>query len=137
MNDIVWLVNPIPDTLYDLVLRLKDVYSEIFSSLNTSFKLDAPESIQVLKLSVEKRQNIYLIFKEAINNSLKYSKATSVSFVVEAEKNEFQMTLKDDGCGFENNVNKGNGLSNMDKRAKSIGAKLIIQSETGRGQLLF
>jgi len=30
MSDIVWLVNPKPDTLYDLVLRLKDVYSIFF-----------------------------------------------------------------------------------------------------------
>jgi len=133
MSDIVWLVNPKPNTLFDLILRLKDIYSPILSSLGINFKVDISDSIKYLNLDLEKRQNIYLIFKEAINNSIKYSNAKNILLNLETADYTYKIILKDDGCGFDTNSGKGNGLINMKRRARNIGAELSIQSNPGRG----
>lgn len=134
MSDIVWLVNPKPNTLYDLVLRLKDIYSPILYSLGISFKAEIPETLADFKISMDKRQNIYLIFKEAINNSIKYSNSKEIKFLVDVENSTYEIILKDNGCGFDNSIIRpGNGLINMKKRAKSIRAEFLIESIPGKG----
>jgi len=133
MSDIVWLVNPKANTLYDLILRLKDNYSPILNSLGVNFKVDISDSIKDINIHVEKRQNIYLIFKEAINNSIKYSNAKHISLNLEPVDDSYRIILKDDGCGFEMNARKGNGLINMKRRAENISAVLSIQSIPEKG----
>lgn len=134
MSDIVWLVNPKPNTLYDLVLRLKDIYSPILYSLGISFKAEISEALADFKISMDKRQNIYLIFKEAINNSIKYSNSKEIKFLIDIESSNYQIILKDNGCGFDStNFKPGNGLINMRKRAKSIKAEITIDSAPGKG----
>ncbi len=132
MSDIVWLINPNKDSLYDLIIRLKDNYSEIFSHNNISFKTFELTSLQKVKLSMEKRQNLYLIFKEGITNCLKHSKCGKIFFKVEIKGNQMALSLTDDGKGFSGE-GKGNGLKNMMYRAKLIGGSLTIESTPGKG----
>jgi ligand-binding sensor domain-containing protein/two-component sensor histidine kinase len=136
MSDIVWLVNPKANTLYDLILRLKDIYSPILNSLGVNFKVDISDSIKDRNIQVEKRQNIYLIFKEGINNSIKYSRAKNISLNLELVDDSYRIILKDDGCGFEISSVRGNGLINMKRRAENIGADFSIQSIPGKGTIV-
>ena len=79
MSDIVWLVNPKRDSLYDLILRLKDSYTDLLYHKGISFKSNNLKSLEKISLSMECRQNLYLIFKEAINNSLKHSNCSEIT----------------------------------------------------------
>ncbi|MCU7504355.1 MAG: histidine kinase [Ignavibacteria bacterium] len=134
MSDIVWVVNPKRDTLYDLILRLKDSYSEIFSSLGVSFKIHNLESLINVKLPMEYRQNLFLIFKEAINNSLKHSECKKLDLATSIEGRKLKMELADDGKGFDMKQNTpGNGLNNIRRRAKAIGGSLMVESAPGKG----
>ncbi len=134
MSDIVWLVNPQRDSLYDLILRLQDTYSELLADTAISFRSENLKSLEKISLSMEHRQHLFLIFKEAINNSVTHSGCTEIVLNAEVKNKKLEMVLADNGRGFNaKEYHKGNGLVNMQKRAKVIGGKLIISSELGKG----
>ena len=83
---------------------------------------------------MEQRRDIYLIFKEAVNNAVKYSGCHGLRAVITSQNNQLQMCISDDGNGFDViNVKKGNGLINMQKRAVVHNGKCNIQSKEGSG----
>jgi len=100
-------------------------------SLHTSFDQARPEKF---KLALEKRKNIYLIFKEALNNALKYAGCQNLWLEIVISGNELFMQVKDDGKGFNDDETfPGNGLRHMRQRAAEIGATLAISSLPGNG----
>ena len=138
MSDIVWLVNPKRDSLYDLILRLRDTYSELSSYTSISFRSENIKSLEKVSLSMEHRQHLYLIFKEAINNCITHSKCTEITLDASVKGGTLQMTLKDNGIGFypDGISNGGNGLSNIKNRSELIGGKLKIFSKKGEGTII-
>jgi len=133
MSDIVWLVNPRPRSMYELLVRLKEIYLPVLSGKEIKFNFDLPAAFMNLKLGMEERQNIYLIFKEALNNSIKYSGADYISLAAEAEDKYIVITLKDNGTGFNPDVIKGNGVTNMRERAAELKGRFQITSAAGEG----
>ncbi|MBK8943994.1 MAG: hypothetical protein IPM32_01875 [Ignavibacteriae bacterium] len=139
MSDIVWLVNPQRDSLYDLILRLQDTYSELLADTSISFRSENLKSLEKVSLTMEHRQHLFLIFKEAINNSITHSNCSEILLNAKVERKKLEMILTDNGNGFSTNTNSenlGNGLTNMQKRAKKIGGKLLINSEVGKGTVV-
>jgi ligand-binding sensor domain-containing protein/two-component sensor histidine kinase len=134
MSDIVWVVNPSKDSLHDLIIRLRDSYGDIYSFKGISFITQNVDKIKHIKLKMEYKQNLYLIFKEALNNSLKHSKCTKISLDVNYKNGYLYMSISDNGIGFNLNENfNGNGLNNLQKRALSINGKITVNSEPNRG----
>jgi len=137
MSDIVWLVSPTRDSLFDLVSRLGDFSESMGHGSGIRFVINNPESLREVHLGTEARQNIYLIFKEAINNTVKYSRASEVMLDVQYNGSRLLVKLSDDGVGFDTDKIKvkgsGNGLHNMHQRALSSGGQLQINSEIGEG----
>ncbi|MGE5682068.1 MAG: triple tyrosine motif-containing protein, partial [Bacillota bacterium] len=137
MSDIIWLINPKKDTLYELFLKLRDSYEEIFSYSQILLHINNMKFLEQVKLPIEYRKHLYLIFKEALNNSLKYSKCTEISINAQINGRILDITLYDNGIGFD--VNKetcGNGLVNMKNRAEAIKGNLRIQSKKGEGTMI-
>ncbi len=134
MSDIVWLVHPKMDSLRDLVLRLADSNQKVFQAANIDFKVENLESLSELHLGVERRQHLFLIFKEAINNAVKYSGCSQLRLVVEVDRSGMKMCLADNGQGFEvESAERGNGLRNMRERAAKLGGELTIESSPEGG----
>ncbi len=79
-----------------------------------------------------------MIFKEALNNSLKYAQATQIKLYAELKpQNVLQLKLVDNGIGFEMEyIKKGHGLQNMNVRAKRIHGTLYIDSVVDRGTVI-
>jgi len=138
MSDIVWLVNPKRDSLYDLILRLRDTYSELSSYTSISFRSENIKSLEKVSLKMEHRQHLYLIFKEAINNCITHSNCNEITLDAVVKGSKLHMTLKDNGKGFDISKisNVGNGLNNIKERAKMIGGKLNISSGIGEGTMV-
>ena len=83
------------------------------------------------------RRNLYLIFKEATNNMVKYAGASRAMFNIKEEQGKLVMLIEDNGKGFDSNKEtQGNGLKNMKKRAIEIGGVLSIDSEPGAGTII-
>ena len=134
MSDIVWVVNPNRDSLHDLILRLKDSYSDLLNSMGISFKAKHLEKLEDVKLPMDVKQNLYLIFKEAINNSIKHSCCKHIILDANLRNDILEISLTDDGNGFdEKNTNSGNGLKNMENRALQIGGRIRMKSSVNNG----
>lgn len=137
MSDIVWFVNPKRDSLYDLILRLKDTYEDLLFYSNISFKTQNLIRLEKIVLSMVYRQNLFLIFKEAIHNSIKHSGCTEICFDIQVNGKHIKLTLKDDGNGFDRDrVASGDGLENMMRRSSDIGGSLRIDTLPGKGTVI-
>jgi len=132
LNDIVWLINPEKDSLQQLINRLEDYAVKMAAVKDMQVTGNITGKISDAILSAETRSNIYLVCKEAINNAVKYSEASTLDFSA-AEANGFlQFTIADNGRGFDNaKTSNGNGLGNMRKRAEQINAVLSVESVNG------
>ena len=134
MSDIVWVVNPSRDSLHDLILRLKDTYGELLNSLGISFKTKNLEKLQDVKLPMDVKQNLYLIFKEAINNSIKHSNCKHITLEANLRSDVLEISITDDGSGFDPTIlSKGNGVKNMQNRAAQIKGKIKVKSSSDNG----
>ncbi|GJQ64374.1 MAG: hypothetical protein SCALA702_34270 [Melioribacteraceae bacterium] len=134
MDDIIWLVNPKRDTLYELFLKLRDTYEDLLSRSNIIIDIRNLNLLEKIRLPMEKRKNLYLIFKEALSNSVKYSECTEIIIETYIEGKNIRVTLTDNGKGFDPATSsRGNGLNNMRDRAKNIKGELKIESVAGKG----
>ena len=85
-------------------------------------------------MDMSKRRDLFLIFKEAINNMAKYSDCSTAIIHITTKKNRFIMHIEDNGCGFnETIIEEGNGLLNMRKRAEALKGRLLINTTPGDG----
>jgi signal transduction histidine kinase len=134
LSDIVWNINPKYDDLSNLFIRMKRYAADMLDGKNIQHDIDFPLNITDVKLSMDKRKDLYFIYKEAINNLVKYSEANYASITLAIHNNKLQLDIKDNGIGFEkNNIIQGNGLQNMQQRAQNINADFSINSIKGSG----
>ncbi|PWT95989.1 MAG: hypothetical protein C5B52_16735 [Bacteroidetes bacterium] len=134
MDDIVWAINPRNDTMSQLLLRMKEFAAEILEPLNIQYSFEEIGNFSSTSLDIKKRKDLYLIFKEAINNAAKYSQCKNIQIFLKEERHSLQIEIIDDGKGFvEQHVRNGNGLKNMRERAFAIGAKILIESSLAKG----
>jgi len=134
MNDIIWAINPVNDTLEKVLIRMKLYASEMLEPKDISFLFAVDNEIKGTIIPMQYRREWYLIFKEAINNAAKYSGAKNVEVRIAMHQHNLNMHIKDDGKGFlfdENN--QGNGLRNMRQRAANMNGALRINSSPGGG----
>lgn len=132
MSDTIWSIDARNDTVEDLITRMKDFAFNLLNELPIEFKFSAEGLQSGKKLPVDIRQNIYLIYKEAINNSVKYSGASLIDVRLVNCDGVFSMRIEDNGSGISSEKKlKGNGLRNMKMRADRIQGKLELVSERG------
>jgi len=99
-------------------------------------------------LTAEVRHNLFLSFKEALNNAIGHAAAAQVDVSLVIKPDGFTLSVKDDGCGFDpkllpwklppspDRLSHGNGLINMRQRLAEIGGRFDIQSEPGKGTVV-
>lgn len=134
INDIIWNVNPNFDSISELIKRMTRFASETLEAANINYSINLPDSQVNIVLDNQIKYHLYLIFKEAINNSAKYSNASHVQIDINYNTGSFSFKVKDNGLGFiEDAVEKGNGLENMRTRANEIKAQLDILSGLNKG----
>jgi signal transduction histidine kinase len=116
-----------------VLIRMREFASEIFELKNIEYQF-SEKGTENLVLNADQRKNLFLIFKESINNAAKYSQATTVEINIEQQDQTLIMSIKDNGQGFdEQKIKAGNGLRNLRERAKEINATLELRSTVGAG----
>lgn len=134
MSDIVWTINPDNDNFAKIIFRMKSLAYNLFRAKKIEFTFHSDEILNEKKLSLEERRNFYLIFKEAVNNLVKYSNAMRVAITLSNENEYIKLRIQDDGVGFDTSEdNSGNGLKNMKRRADEMKAQFKIESSKGNG----
>ena len=137
MSDIVWAINPQNDNLKKVIAKLQAFAVNVCTAKNIRVQFEVDEDILTRHMSMQQRKNIYMISKEAINNAVKYSAARNLFFTLHHRGSHFQLTIKDDGSGFDMcEVRKGNGMANMLTRADEMKSELQIDSKPGAGTLV-
>ncbi|MBK7668473.1 MAG: hypothetical protein IPJ32_14730 [Sphingobacteriaceae bacterium] len=134
-KDFIWSINPGNDNLYEIIIRIKDFGDELFYGTGCEFEVKGlQEEFKNIKQHPSSGRNIAMIFKEALSNTTKHSKANKVVLSIEPNGVAIAVKLKDNGTGFEMKTDKNSfGLSNMQQRASKAGATLQIQSEKENG----
>ena len=134
-RDFIWTLNPMQNSLHDVVLYLKDFGDELFDKTGIDFRVAGITSqLESISLPMEWRRHLILIFKEAMHNVIKHSECSGLTFHVSVNENKFELSLSDDGIGCLNGkFSGGQGLTNMKHRAELIGGNLDIIFDEGNG----
>jgi len=139
MRDMLWTLNPDRDTITDLYDHLNEFGEQLYDYSGVQFHSTGLNTLlQNRKIPIEVQRHILLIFKEAMNNSLRHSRCKNVFFTIQKKGKHLFVEVKDDGKGFDLTADAaGYGLNNMKSRAKKINADLnITTSENGTHTIL-
>jgi ligand-binding sensor domain-containing protein/two-component sensor histidine kinase len=137
MSDIVWAINPMQDHLSDLVRRMRRVASEVLPARDIQFAFNAPTSGLELKLGADIRREVFLMFKETLNNMVRHSGCTRAEIDLNIEGAWLVVTVCDNGKGFDSeHTNEGNGLVSLSRRARSLGGETLLTSQNGNGTIV-
>lgn len=134
MSDIVWAINPARDSLRDLVRRMRRHAEELFTGREVELDFLAPGDDSNLKLGVNVRRDLFLVYKEAVNNAARHAGATKVEVELKSNQAGLSLRVADNGKGFTPDTDgDGNGLLNMQRRATNLGGKFTLTSSAGAG----
>jgi signal transduction histidine kinase/ligand-binding sensor domain-containing protein len=141
LGEIVWAINPQHDRLDSLATYLEKFAQDYLRAGGIRCRLDLPLQIPSCPLSAEIRHNLFLAFKEAVNNILRHSAATEVRLSLRIESHAFLWEIEDNGRGFDPEAAElaqpggasGNGLRNMRRRLREFGGRFEIHSAPGKG----
>ena len=132
MGDMVWSINPSRDNLKDTTQRMRQFAQEVFGAKEIAFTFDDDGANQ--RLDVDVRRQLYLVFKELVNNCAKYSECSNVEISVRSVKEYIEIRVNDDGVGFDvEHAKNGNGLKNLKMRAREYGGTFELDSKPGEG----
>jgi signal transduction histidine kinase len=134
MSDIVWAINPKGDSLLDVVRRMRRHAEEVFAAGNVSLAFAAPETDGTSRVGISVRRDLFLIFKEAVNNAARHSRCTHVAIDLRAEGSWLELRIIDDGAGFDSTAeSEGQGLASISRRAEKMGGRIEVESHPGQG----
>jgi signal transduction histidine kinase/ligand-binding sensor domain-containing protein len=144
MNDIVWSINPRNDNMEKIVQRMESYAKPLLNAANIQFRLDVDAAILHMNLDMARRKNFYLIFKEAVHNSLKYAQCKSIEVSIRKKNHLVELLVKDDGIGFNQAIAEakatqslsGNGLRNLRIRTGEMKGECTIESSPGKGTIV-
>jgi signal transduction histidine kinase/ligand-binding sensor domain-containing protein len=134
LDEIVWAATPSEDSLRSLADYLSAFIREFLENVEINLRTDVPRNIPDYYLGPNRRHNVFLACKEAVNNAAKYSGATNLRLQITIEQELLVITISDNGRGFIiEEVSSGNGLRNLKKRMTDCGGDCMIQSTRLKG----
>ncbi|MCF8355975.1 MAG: hypothetical protein K9H48_16095 [Melioribacteraceae bacterium] len=134
IKDMMWVVNPKNDSVKDLFSRVRRFASDIFEANNIEYEIVMPTVDYDFKVSMQSRQNFWLIIKELIANIIKHSKAGKVKLMIQMNDHDVCIWIEDDGIGFDvQKVKNGEGLKNISSRIKEMNGVMKLDSAEREG----
>jgi signal transduction histidine kinase len=135
LDEIVWAVNPEHDTLEGLVEYLSQSADDFLEDTPIRSRLKLPASLPRCTVPADVRHQLFLAFKEALNNAVRHASASEIQIEFAAEPARFQVLITDNGIGFDpaSPHTGSNGLKNMRQRLAALGGLFEIASQPGQG----
>ncbi len=134
IDDVIWFIRPENESGEKMISKLTSTIGGMLKF--TDYELDIDEDLfePGYEVDIHIKKQLYLILKEVLNNIVKHSEATLVGVRLWREGDIFNMTINDNGKGFDMEQKiMGSGLRNIRDRAADISAKLIVESSPGEG----
>lgn len=133
ISDTIWALNPEYDNIEKLSEKMKNFASGILAARDISFDFHIQPGFNPT-LSISQRRDLYLIFKEVINNAARHSEASNLSMSMLQNTQQIEVIISDDGIGFDPGTeHEGNGLKNYRQRAKTGHVAVVVDSLPGKG----
>ena len=131
-TDLIWALQTNYGLSESIFKRMHDTGIQILSSANIQPHFSVTLPPQLPRLNLKAQKNCWLIFKEALNNVCKYSKAANCTVEIFADDATLLLSINDDGIGFKE-IKEGNGFVNMRQRTEELEGKFNIESSAGIG----
>jgi ligand-binding sensor domain-containing protein/signal transduction histidine kinase len=123
-DEIVWAANPANDTLEGLVNYACKYAQEYLTLAGLRYRAEVPAQLPAFTIPPEVRHNVFLAFKEAVNNVVKHAQASEVWIRLRLQPDCFTLSVEDNGRGPAGTnaqaAQARNGLRNMRKRMEDI-----------------
>ena len=138
LDEIVWAVNPSNDTLEGLVNYSGKYAQEYFALVGLRYRVDIPNQLPEVNLPPEVRHNVFLAFKESVNNVVKHAQASEAHVRLKLEQARFTLEIEDNGRGPAGAAQKSgrNGLRNMRKRMEDVGGAFSMGPAAEKGTIV-
>lgn len=144
LDEIVWAVEPENDSLESFVTYACSFAEHHLATARISCRLEVPAQLPPAVLRTEVRHNLFLAFKETVNNAVKHSQAREVRISIACDHSRFAVKIRDNGKGFVMDSGTGkstmddagmqqSGLTNIRKRMSNIHGICEIQTQPGAG----
>ena len=132
LRDTIWVMDDKKGTVEHLLFRINQFSEPLCTAYNISFHATIADDAKDYTLSASEKRNIYLILKEAVNNTIKYAQAVEVALEISFIKSRLSILIRDNGKGFDPaSITEGNGLNNMKVRAMQINFSISIAAGLG------
>ena len=137
LNEIVWNIKMDDESLEDIVAKMRRYAGDALDPLEIDYKVEIDSDFSRKKMKMQKRREIFLIYKELLNNVRKHSRAGKVRIKISLVNNMFFLAVSDNGRGFDpNQETTRNGLRNLRERILKWNGKINISSKEGQGSLI-
>jgi ligand-binding sensor domain-containing protein/two-component sensor histidine kinase len=132
MRDTVWAIDARKDKVENLLDRMREHAEETLTPRDFHFDIQVENIPLKQNLSTQVRQNLYLIFKEAVTNVARHSNGDKVLVTLKKADTGFEMRIWDNGRTAEKTYKTtGLGTTNMSMRAEKMGGRLEISRNDG------
>jgi ligand-binding sensor domain-containing protein/two-component sensor histidine kinase len=129
MSDIVWAIAPEHDRLTDLVYCMRRFAGDLLAAREIALHFRTAIAEHDLRVNAGARRQLYLIFKEAIHNIARHSRASEVEIQLARDAAFVYLRIRDNGVGFDPDAEyDGRGLRSMRKRAETMAGKMQVES---------
>ena len=81
------------------------------------------------EIGPEETLNVLRILQEAVANIIHHANASRITVETQMQEDGVELSISDDGCGFDTAVPQGHGLANMRRRAQAINGRIDITSD--------
>jgi signal transduction histidine kinase len=140
LDEIVWAVNPINDTLANLAGYLTHAAREYMRPLGITCRQDVPLDWPERSVPAHIRHQLFLAFREALHNVVKHAQADEVTITLRYSSTDsvFIVNIADDGVGLPEDTQgiEKDGLENMRDRLSSFGGHCRVRLRTGSGTIV-
>jgi signal transduction histidine kinase len=138
LDEIVWAVNPSNDTLESLANYACKYAQDYFAMAGVSYRAELPPGLPPAPILPEVRHNVFLAFKEAVNNVVKHAHATEARVKLQWEPDRFILSVADNGRGLGDLSEKKlrNGLKNMRRRLADVHGEFEITPGAAGGTVV-
>jgi signal transduction histidine kinase/Flp pilus assembly protein TadD len=134
MRDLIWALNPDNATIANLLARMREYSTDYLEDYPIEIQNCFPENLPQTAITKEAHRELFMVVKESFNNIAKHAKATKVFFKAKIALDYLELSIKDNGVGFDIDADKkGNGLRNMQSRLDSIDGICTIISNNANG----
>lgn len=138
LDEIVWAANPLNDTLEGLINYTCKYAQDYLELASLRYRLEVPAQLPAQNIAPDLRHNIFLAFKESVNNVVKHAQASEVKIRLRLTPTTFTLEIEDNGRGPGEAATKTgrNGLRNMRQRMEDVGGAFGMTPGAQSGTLI-